>query len=77
VIRSPNPDERAFVLNRSEASVSFGSNTLLVVKRGCGVWVADYWPSFDDFCHDEAVMALHRRQRISVEYRPLDGMEVV
>jgi len=70
MIRTPKPNERVFVRNTTEHSVSFAPHSLVVIKRGGGVWVDEHWASFDAFRHDPTVMALSRRNRVSISYRP-------
>ena len=70
MIRIPSESERAFVRNQTEWQVTFAPKSLLVLPHGCGVFVDENWASFDDFRHDQSVMLLWSRGRISVEYLP-------
>lgn len=71
MIRCPNANERLFVRNQTEASVTFGPKSPLVVLRGGGVWQDEHWPTFDAFRHDDSVMKLLNRARIALEYIPV------
>ncbi len=68
MLQPPKSDERLFVRNNTEHSVTFAPSNLLVLKRSHGVWVDEYWPSFVAFRDDVTVLTLSSRGRIVVEY---------
>lgn len=69
----PEHDEvsrRLFVRNAADGNVSLAGSNLLVLRKGCGVFVDEWWESDRAFLRDVTARKLLEVGRLSLESVP-------